>query len=59
MIIQFKETSIPGYYNVYINQTKVGQICKYISGEVLFNGFTIEDTENILAKMKELRNEKI
>ena len=58
MAIEFKECSINGCYYVLYKGIKVGQICKYLSGEVLFSGFDITQIEQILTKMKELQNGK-
>ena len=57
MAIDILPCGIEGYYHVYDNGAKVGQICKYLSGDVFFNGISPDDLEQILSKMKELQSE--
>lgn len=55
MAIAFVPVSIKGYYDVYSDHIKLGQVCKLKSGNVTFKGISIKEIEQILAKMKELQ----
>lgn len=55
MAIAFVPVSKNGYYGVYNAHIKLGQVCKFKSGNVTFKRISINELEQILAKMKELQ----
>ena len=55
MAIAFVPVSKNGYYDVYNAHIKLGQVCKFKSGDVTFKGISINELEQIIAKMKELQ----
>ncbi len=55
MAIAFVPVSIKGCYDVYSFNIKLGQVCKFKSGNVTFRGISTNELEQILAKMQELQ----
>lgn len=58
MAIAFVPVSKNGYYDVYSAHIKLGQVCKFKSGDVTFKGISINELEQILTKMKQLQEER-
>lgn len=57
MAIAFVPVSKNGY-DVYRAHARIGQVCKFKSGNVTFKGSSINELEQIIAKMKELQGDR-
>ena len=57
MAIAFVPVSKNGF-DVYSAHARIGQVCKFKSGNVTFKGISINELEQILTKMKELQEER-